>query len=532
MNFNRDKSSVFSSTGVFIFLAAFIFLGISVILSKTVENIALLMGFVFMIAFVVSFLITSWLKKNLDDIKYLVDRINKNDLISDVDRQGNGFTNEIFQNLIITISELKKNFKSQVEVATAVSDIGQKLSEISCESSKTMDAISSSSEVTSENSEKQSDMLQKVTSRAENIVFSLNRMDKEMDETVAFTSKSIASTEKGIESTVQVQNKMKITRDMSVETAEKVNGLKKSSEDIVKLLSLISALSNQTNMLALNASIEAARAGEHGLGFAVVADEVRKLSNETSNISHSIEAVIKNIQNEVNLIGESMTKETTDMEESYRMILKNIDDFYLIKDSLRESLARINDMSNEIKKVNQSGQDIAKDITKATNFSKEISSLMQENTAAVILQNQRELEIQKVMDKLRDESNYMLEYVTSKVMEGKMLREVQHIKKWVENNKVNNDSITKLCKETGMDIIYITDEKGVVKHCNDKQALGLNLYDVDSSFSALRNGSKKFIATPIKKRIEDDELYKFLAIVNEKGAIYEVGLSMNSLLQF
>jgi len=157
---------------------------------------------------------------------------------------------------------------------------------------------------------------------------------------------------------------------------------------------------------------------------------------------------------------------------------------------------------------------------------------MQENTAAVILQNQRELEIQKVMDKLRDESNYMLEYVTSKVMEGKMLREVQHIKKWVENNKVNNDSITKLCKETGMDIIYITDEKGVVKHCNDKQALGLNLYDVDSSFSALRNGSKKFIATPIKKRIEDDELYKFLAIVNEKGAIYEVGLSMNSLLQF
>jgi len=257
-----------------------------------------------------------------------------------------------------------------------------------------------------------------------------------------------------------------------------------------------------------------------------------KLSNETSNISHSIEAVIKNIQNEVNLIGESMTKETTHMEESYRMILKNIDDFYLIKDSLRESLARINDMSNEIKKVNQSGQDIAKDITKATNFSKEISSLMQENTAAVILQNQRELEIQKVMDKLRDESNYMLEYVTSKVMEGKMLREVQHIKKWVENNKVNNDSITKLCKETGMDIIYITDEKGVVKHCNDKQALGLNLYDVDSSFSALRNGSKKFIATPIKKRIEDDELYKFLAIVNEKGAIYEVGLSMNSLLQF
>ena len=82
-----------------------------------------------------------------------------------------------------------------------------------------------------------------------------------------------------------------------------------------------------------------------------------------------------------------------------------------------------------------------------------------------------------------------------------------------------------------MDDIYITNPEGVVIYTSNKDSIGVNLYEADASFKVLKEGKQNTIITPIKVRVEDGELFKFLTIIDENKCLYEVGLALNSLLK-
>lgn len=109
-------------------------------------------------------------------------------------------------------------------------------------------------------------------------------------------------------------------------------GTKVKIKDIESILQLILSISDQTNLLSLNAAIEAARAGEMGRGFAVVADEIRKLAERTADSTNQVRTVIDKVVADV-------SASTTGIERFYTDIIKTTDMFEALFKNLTEILA-------------------------------------------------------------------------------------------------------------------------------------------------------------------------------------------------
>ncbi|MDJ0507914.1 MAG: methyl-accepting chemotaxis protein [Crocosphaera sp.] len=123
----------------------------------------------------------------------------------------------------------------------------------------------------------------------------------------------------------QTVNSIQKIRFSVAATAKKLKKLAESSQEISQIVTIISSISEKTNVLAFNASIEAARAGENGEGFKTVADEVSRLAAKVTNATQDIQHLVETIQEDTSLVLEDMENSTTEVVTGTQLIRQTQD---------------------------------------------------------------------------------------------------------------------------------------------------------------------------------------------------------------
>jgi methyl-accepting chemotaxis protein len=177
----------------------------------------------------------------------------------------------------------------------------------------------------------------------------------------------------------EMHQKIEEASQNEVEIAQHLAQVSRDTQEVTNVLTIISDIADQTNLLALNAAIEAARAGEHGRGFAVVADEVRKLAEKTQHSLSDINATVSVVVQAINDASESMNKNSqsvidmsvmsNEVDEKIRVTLGTVEQSTLKMQKNVEAIS--NDLSNmnqiasnssDIEKISEETSEIMKNV--------------------------------------------------------------------------------------------------------------------------------------------------------------------------
>ena len=257
------------------------------------------------------------------------------------------------ENVKGNILEIEQSMNSQVESAARMSDA--------------MGEMSSAVNQVAVKLENQSDVTRQIQK-------SVGRISDAADHMAETSAKTIELVDISSHMVSDSKNKSDAIQRTSNDIAENLAQLKKGADDMQEIVTVIQSITENTNLLSLNASIEAARAGEAGKGFAVVAEEIHKLAADTQNSAVEITGLLENFQHISDEVRHSVNGMLEDIEEQNTNIGKTYSEFDVMQQELSELDKEASGIRDEMRELRKSNQVIVDAITEMSAVSEEMAA--------------------------------------------------------------------------------------------------------------------------------------------------------------
>ncbi|GLC90031.1 HAMP domain-containing methyl-accepting chemotaxis protein [Lysinibacillus piscis] len=314
---------------------------------------SIIVGFIFMLFM---------LKSIVSPIKQLQQsalKISEGDLTTFIEVHSKDEIGQLGEAFIAMKLSLKKLIRNVDQSAQHVQSSAQNLSANAEQNIATSEQVAKAMQQVILSTDKQTTGIEQNALSVEEIARGVVEVADSATQVADLSGSAIQLAEDGGHTVAQTVNQMESIHTSVAQSNEMIQSLYSRTQEIGSILQIITAISDQTNLLALNAAIEAARAGEHGKGFAVVADEVRKLAEQSLHSTEQIAALITAIQQDTAQSVQAMGEASTDVQTGLQLTADTRQKFMNIVESLRNIAPQLEGISAASEEISAVVQEVA-----------------------------------------------------------------------------------------------------------------------------------------------------------------------------